>query len=175
MIAAPVFAFLCILIWNNPDQSNNFSQQNTHSSRQTRARDSEAFRERSTKTNRPEHLAKTPLTPDDDPGIKTIIDQLKDLEQKRTDFCRREESDSEVFFEYLVKGPDPEEVKEINKLISNAVGLTQDQNKQTLTWKQRLSNDFLPSPEFEYCIVGIVYKKTADRVVIPYQGSRMGN
>lgn len=174
MAVVSVLLFLCILLWNRLDKPSAFFEQKIRSNSQKEAPGFDARRDRSTKTIRSNHVAKTPLTPPDDPHIKKITDQLKVLEGKRTAFCRREENDSRILFEYLIKQPSPEEAKEINKLISQASGLTQDQNLQTLTWKQQLSYDYLPSAEFENFIVGIVYTKSNRRGDYSVQGVPFG-
>lgn len=166
---------LSTLLWHNPEHVETPARQLQDANNAQNPSTGDKYIGRATKTDRSNHDTEKKLTPSDDPEIKKITDQLKALETKRTSLCRREENDKRILFEYLIKRPSSEEVKEIKNLISQVNGLTQNQDFQDITWKQQLTNDYLPPPDFEHLIIGIVYTKNNRRGDFSVQGVPFGN
>ena len=104
------------------------------------------------------------VTPASDPKLEPILTKLRLLERNRYTFCREWESDDEIVNEFILKKPSQAELKEINEIISDARGLTFDDDHFVVSWQQKLREDFLFSNnDCDQFIVSITFGKKSNR------------
>lgn len=115
------------------------------------------------------------LTPESDPTILVITNELKALESRRTKFCREIENESRFLQNFVIAYPSREEAEEIRRMLFRAKGLTKDEDGKLVTWQERLGRLFLWPEEFKDCIVTTIQDKKTGRGRCTILGVREGN
>jgi hypothetical protein len=115
------------------------------------------------------------LTPESDPTILAITNDLKALESRRTKFCREIENETRILQNFVIAYPTPEEAEDIRRMLFRAKGLTKDEDGKLVTWQERLGRLFLWPEEFKDCIVTTIQDKKTGRGRCTILGVREGN
>lgn len=115
------------------------------------------------------------LTPESDPTILAITNDLKALERRRTKFYREIENEGRILQNFVIAYPSHDEAEEIKRMLFQAKGLTNDEEGKLVSWQERLGRLFLWPEEFKHCIVTTTQDKKTGRGRCTILGVREGN